>query len=163
MTETQITDARSFWGALGVRATGVAIVTASGEHGPSGFLALSATHLAASPPTMTISVSLTTSAYADIVASGHFVINYLSTEAADVYARFTARDAPKGAERFAGLDYALGKSGAPVFARTTGALECKVEEIIERHGTALVIGIIVAAHDNEAAPPMIHYRGKILG
>jgi flavin reductase (DIM6/NTAB) family NADH-FMN oxidoreductase RutF len=161
--ETEITDPRSFWAALGVRATGVAIVTASGQLGPSGFLALSATHLAASPPTMTISVSLTTSAYADIVSSNHFVINYLGKDAGDVYERFTARGAPKGAERFAGLDYHLGKSGAPVFARTTGALECKVEEIIERHGTAIVIGTILWAHDNGDTLPMVHYRGKILG
>jgi flavin reductase (DIM6/NTAB) family NADH-FMN oxidoreductase RutF len=160
--ERQITDVRSFWGALGPRATGVAIVTAAGENGPSGFLALSATHLAASPPTMTISVSLTTSAYADIVASDHFAINYLNSEALDVYERFSARDAPKGAERFAGLNHAPGKTGAPIFAQTTGALECKVEEIIERHGTALVLGTILWAHDNEGTRPMIHYRGAIL-
>jgi flavin reductase (DIM6/NTAB) family NADH-FMN oxidoreductase RutF len=158
----QIDDARSFWGALGVRATGVAIVTATGDNGPSGFLALSATHLAASPPTMTVSVSLTTSAYADIVASGHFVINYLSKDALDVYERFTARDAPKGAERCAGLDHASGETGAPVFARITGALECRVEEIIERHGTALVLGTILWAHDNEGAEPLVHFRGKLL-
>lgn len=158
----QIEDARSFWGALGVRATGVAVVTAVGENGPSGFLALSATHLAASPPTMTISVSLTTAAHADIVSSGHFIINYLSKDAGEVYHRFTSRDAPKGAERFAGLDYVAGQTGAPVFAQTTGALECKVEEIIERHGTALVIGTILWAHDNEGAAPMVHFRGGLL-
>lgn len=163
MTEQQITDIRSFWGALGVRATGVAIVTASGDGGPSGFLALSATHLAASPPTMTISVSLTTSAYADITASGHFAINYLSDAAVEVYERFSSRDAPKGAERFAGLDYRIGRTGAPVFAQTTGVLECKVVEIIERYGTALVIGEILWAHDNKDALPMVHYQGKILG
>lgn len=158
----QVEDAKSFWGALGVRATGVAIVTAAGDNGPAGFLALSATHLAASPPTMTVSVSLTTSAYSDIVASGHFAINYLSKDAGAVYERFTARDAPKGAERFAGLDHAAGKTGAPVFGQTTGALECRVEEIIERHGTALVFGTILWAHDNEGAEPMVHFRGKLL-
>ena len=161
--ERQITDAKSFWGALGIRATGVAVVTASGENGPSGFLALSATHLSASPPTMTISVSLTTSAYADIVSSGHFAINYLSKEADAVYQRFSAWDAPKGAERFGGLDHAPGKSGAPLFKQTTGTLECEVEEIIERHGTALVIGKILFAHDNEETQPLVHYRGRILG
>lgn len=160
--EREITDPKSFWSALGMRATGVAIVTASGANGPSGFLALSATHLAASPPTMTISVSLTTSAYADIVASGHFAINYLSSDASDVYGRFGAWGAPKGAERFAGLDYKTGKSGAPIFAGITGALECRVEKIIERHGTALVIGNILLAHETEGTRPMVHYRGRIV-
>lgn len=161
--ERQIEDAKSFWKALGIRATGVAIVTAAGPNGPSGFLALSVTHLTASPPLMTVSVSLTTSAYADIQSSRHFTINYLSTEADDVYKRFSAWDAPKGAERFAGLDYHIGQNGAPLFEKITGALECQVDEIIERDGTALVIGKILLAHDNEATSPLVHYRGAILG
>lgn len=163
MTEQQITDVRSFWAAIGVRATGAAIVTAQGENGPSGFLALSATHLAASPPTMTISVSLTTSAYADIIASGHFIINYLSDAATAVYDRFSARDAPKGAERFKGLDYGSGETGGPLLAQTTGALECKVIESIERYGTALLIGEILWAHRNDGTMPLIHYQGRIIG
>jgi flavin reductase (DIM6/NTAB) family NADH-FMN oxidoreductase RutF len=158
----KVEDVRSFWGALGMRATGVAIVTAAGDSGPGGFLALSATHLAASPPTMTISVSLTTSAYADIVASGHFAINYLSVDAAVIYDRFTSRDAPKGAERFDGIDWAPGETGSPIFAATTGALECKIEEIIERHGTALILGTILWAHDNPESRPMVHFRGKLM-
>lgn len=43
-------DAKTFWKAIGCRAIGVAIVTAKGADGPAGFLALSATHLSASPP-----------------------------------------------------------------------------------------------------------------
>lgn len=160
--EREITDARTFWAALGVRATGVAIVTAAGEDGPSGFLALSATHLSASPPTMTISVSLSTSAYADIVRSGRFAINYLAKDAVEVYERFSARDAPKGTARFEGLDHAPGRTGSPILAQTTGVLECRVEEILERHGSALVIGTILVTHDNEGTLPMVHYRGKIL-
>lgn len=160
--QREITDARSFWSALSLRATSVAIVTAAGESGPSGFLALSAAHFTPSPPTMTVSVSLTTSAYVDIVESQHFAINYLSKDAVDVYQRFSARDAPKGTERFSSLAYKSGKSGAPIFSAITGALECKVEEIIKRHGTALVIGTIILAHDNEAKLPMVHYRGAII-
>jgi flavin reductase (DIM6/NTAB) family NADH-FMN oxidoreductase RutF len=164
MEVQKITDMKSFWGALGVRATGAAIITTKGESGqPSGFLALSATHLSASPPTMTVSVSPTTSAYPDIQASGHFAINYLSSKAGHVYERFAGRDAPKGAERFAGLDLREGRTGVPILAETTGALECRVVEVIERFGTALVIGEILWAHRSEGAMPMIHYQGRIVG
>lgn len=159
--EREITDARSFWSALGMRATGVSIITTSGGDGPAGFLALSASHLAASPPTMTISVSLTTSAYTGILTSGAFAINYLSKGAAGIYERFTAKDAPKGAERFSGLDYYIGKSGSPVFEAVTGALECKVVDVIERYATAIVIGNILWSHENEDMLPMLHFRGGI--
>ena len=59
--DTEI-DAKTFWKAIGCRAIGVAIVTAKGTDGPAGFLALSATHLSASPPMMMVSIGLTTSA-----------------------------------------------------------------------------------------------------
>ena len=55
-------NAKTFWKAIGCRAIGVAIVTAKGTDGPAGFLALSATHLSASPPMMMVSMGLTTSA-----------------------------------------------------------------------------------------------------
>ena len=61
--DTEI-DAKTFWKAIGCRAIGVAIVTAKGADGPAGFLALSATHLSASPPMMMVSIGLTTSALA---------------------------------------------------------------------------------------------------
>jgi flavin reductase (DIM6/NTAB) family NADH-FMN oxidoreductase RutF len=162
MSDQPFLDPKAFWGAIGCRAVGVAIVTAEGEAGPSGFLALSATHLAASPPTMMVSVSLTTSAYADIVASGHFAINYLASDAGDVYAAFAGRDAPKGAARFDGVAWHPGVSGAPVFDAIVGVLECKVLEIVERYGTAIVIGEIVGAARNDGARPMIHFGGKVL-
>jgi len=55
--DTEI-DAKTFWKAIGCRAIGVAIVTAKGADGPAGFLALSATHLSASPPMMMVSIGL---------------------------------------------------------------------------------------------------------
>src|SRR5690606_9880227 len=56
MRPTAVTDIGSFWKAVGVRAVGAAIVTAEAADGPRGFLALSATHLCASPPTMMVSI-----------------------------------------------------------------------------------------------------------
>ena len=74
--DTEI-DAKTFWKAIGCRAIGVAIVTAKGSDGPAGFLALSATHLSASPPMMMVSIGLTTSALGAVRQSNHFAINYV--------------------------------------------------------------------------------------
>ncbi len=68
-------DAKTFWKAIGCRAIGVAIVTAKGADGPAGFLALSATHLSASPPMMLVSIGLTTSALGAVKHGNHFAIN----------------------------------------------------------------------------------------
>lgn len=152
----------TFWAAIGMRAAGVAIVTAQGRDGPAGFLALSATHLTASPPTMTVSIDGRTSALAAVRESGSFAINFLSSDALDIHEVFTAKDGPKGAERFRDLDYTRLTTGAPVFSQVTGALDCRLEETIERFGTVLAIGRIVNLVANKEAKPMIHYQGRLM-
>jgi flavin reductase (DIM6/NTAB) family NADH-FMN oxidoreductase RutF len=70
-------DQKVFWQSVGQRATGSAIVTARFEHGPAGFLGLSATHLCAGPPIMMVSVSKHTSALATILNARHFALNFI--------------------------------------------------------------------------------------
>ncbi|MBY8977151.1 flavin reductase [Rhodobacteraceae bacterium NNCM2] len=150
-----------FWRALGMRATGVTIITTKGAKGPAGFMALSATHLSAAPPLMTISVSASTSALPVLLESGAFAINYLSEGGREIHDRFTARDAPRGSARFEGLAWSELKTGAPVFDAVTGALDCRVEEVIERHGTSLVIGRIVGKMTRPEARPLVHFAGGL--
>ena len=84
--DTEI-DAKTFWKAIGCRAIGVAIVTAKGADGPAGFLALSATHLSASPPMMMVSIGLITSALGAVRQSNHFAINYEYADGTRLFAQ----------------------------------------------------------------------------
>src|SRR5215472_16143736 len=74
-------DTRTFWRAIGQRATGSTVVTARSTEGPAGFLGLSATHLSADPPLMMVSIDRRTSALAALLTARHFAINYLPKEA----------------------------------------------------------------------------------
>ena len=56
VTSGDAIDPKAFWMALGQRATGMTVVTAEGDDGPTGFLGLSAAHVTASPATMLVSV-----------------------------------------------------------------------------------------------------------
>jgi flavin reductase (DIM6/NTAB) family NADH-FMN oxidoreductase RutF len=155
-------DPRTFWRAIGCRAAGAAIVTVEGSDGPAGFLALSATHLTASPPTMTVSLDKKTSAGPDLLARKAFAINFLAAESRDIFERFTMRDGPKGTARFEGLALSKLATGAPVLPDITGVLDCRLEEVIERHGTYLIIGQIVAFEDFKDRRPLVHYQGQVL-
>jgi flavin reductase (DIM6/NTAB) family NADH-FMN oxidoreductase RutF len=152
-------DPRTFWRAIGNRAVGVTIVTAIGEDGPAGFLGLSASHLTASPPLVTVAIDGNTAALASVRRSGAFAINYLSATATPVYERFSARDAPTGAARFAGLDWHSGATGSPIFRDVVGAFDCRVTELIERHGVILAIGEIIAISGDPDANPLVYFRG----
>lgn len=155
-------DPRTFWGAIGCRAAGVAIVTVEGSEGPAGFLALSATHLTASPPTVTVSLDKKTSAGPDLLARKAFAINFLAAEGQDIFERFTMRDGPKGAARFEGLVLSKLATGAPILPDITGVLDCRLEEVIERYGTYLIIGQIIAFENFKERRPLVHYQGQVL-
>jgi flavin reductase (DIM6/NTAB) family NADH-FMN oxidoreductase RutF len=78
MNETKQIDAKTFWRALGARATGVVVATARGPDGPAGFLALSATHVTADPPTMLVSIDKRTAALNAVRHGNHFALNFLA-------------------------------------------------------------------------------------
>ena len=150
---------RDFWRAIGCRAVGAAIVTTLGPDGPEGFLALSASHLCASPPLMTVALDAGTTAGAALRASGHFCINYLAADQRPLLDRFLSRDGPKGSARFEGVALERLDTGAPVIAGGVGALDCRVEEMIERHGTTLVIGRLLRARTGTGRAPLVSYAG----
>ena len=131
--------------------------------GPAGFLGLSASHLTASPPLLTVSVDLRTAALETIRSSGAFAVNYLGAAGAPIYERFFGKDSRTGAERFEGLDWDTLATGAPVFRDIVGAFDCKVEELIERHSVVIAIGRIVAAVDEPQAEPLLYFRGATRG
>ena len=58
--------------------------------------------------------------------------------------RFAGRGGFKGAERFADGDWVSLVTGAPVLADALAAIDCRVEDIVERHTHAIVIGAVQA-------------------
>jgi flavin reductase (DIM6/NTAB) family NADH-FMN oxidoreductase RutF len=150
-----------FWRAIGCRAVGAAIVTTSDNGLPHGFLALSATHLAAFPPTIMVSIDQRTSACAHVLASRCFAVNYLSQGQASLYDRFTARDGLTGPERFSSVEWETGISGAPLLRGVTGVLDCHLDEHIQRHGTIIALGTLVDFRNFRERRPLIHFQGKI--
>jgi flavin reductase (DIM6/NTAB) family NADH-FMN oxidoreductase RutF len=152
-------DARAFWQAIGCRAVGAAVVTAKDHDGPAGFLGLSATHLSADPPRLMVSVDARTSALRTIHNSRHFAVNYLAPAHEKLIAVFGGKTELRGAERFAGPDWTTLKTGAPVLRGAIGALDCELEEVLERGSTTIVIGRLVA-HAAAEGPALVSFRGN---
>jgi flavin reductase (DIM6/NTAB) family NADH-FMN oxidoreductase RutF len=159
MSESKIIDPKSFWQAIGVRAIGAAVVAAADKEGPAGFLALSATHLTAGPPMMMVSIDKRTSALQTVINAGHFAISYLPRSAKDVADTFSGKSPLMGAGRFEPGKWTTLATGAPVFAEAVGALDCELEEIIERHGVAIALGRLVDTMSNPEKEPLISFRG----
>ena len=165
MTDLTVTsgaeiDAKAFWTTLGQRATGMTVVTADSDEGPTGFLGLSAAHVTADPPTMLVSVDHKTSALAGIRSRRHFAVNFLPATAANIADAFAGKAGLSGAARFAPGQWRILSTGAPVFCDALGAFDCTVDEILDRGGVSIVIGKVVAVASRANGDPLIFFRGR---
>jgi flavin reductase (DIM6/NTAB) family NADH-FMN oxidoreductase RutF len=158
-TASGIIDAKAFWGIVGQRAIGVSIITARDPDGPAGFLGLSAAHVCADPPTMLVSIDKRTSALSAVLNAKHFAISYLPRHAENVAVTFSGKTAAKGADRFESGQWTTLTTGAPVFADAIGAVDCVLEETIERYGVIIAIGRVVNLA-RSPGEPLIYFRGE---
>jgi flavin reductase (DIM6/NTAB) family NADH-FMN oxidoreductase RutF len=152
-------DVKTFWRALGGRASAVAVVTAHGADGPSGFLALSATHLTADPPMLMVSIDKRTSSLAAVLQARHFAINYLPRGEGALADVFGGKGNVRGADRFASGRWGTLTTGAPILGDAIGALDCTLEETIERFETVIAIGRLVDFASRADGDPLLFFRG----
>jgi flavin reductase (DIM6/NTAB) family NADH-FMN oxidoreductase RutF len=152
-------SAKTFWNAVGQRAMGVSVVTARGSDGPAGFLGLSTAHVCADPPTMLVSIDKRTSALQAVLHSRHFAINYLAHDQQAIADMFGGKSELKGPDRFTTATWESLSSGAPVLRDAAGAIDCMLEEGIERFGVVIAIGRVVD-FTTSTRPPLIFLRGQ---
>ena len=152
-------DAKTFWRAIGNRATGSTVVTAAADGVPAGFLGLSATHVCADPPLVLVSIDRRTSALDTVLAARHFALNFLPRGASALADMFSGKGEQKGAARFEPGKWTTLATGAPILRDAVGAIECTLEEAIERHGVVIAIGRVVDVMEG-AGDPLVHFRGS---
>lgn len=153
-------DAKTFWRGLGMRAVAVTVVTARGDDGPAGFLALSSTHVTADPPSMLVSIDDRTQALKAVLSSRAFAINYLAAKDQHLADSFGGKGALKGSDRFEAGCWEAGVTGSPVFAEAIGTIECALAETFRYHSTTIAVGRVVAFHLSERSDALVFYRGQ---
>jgi flavin reductase (DIM6/NTAB) family NADH-FMN oxidoreductase RutF len=158
MSETKTIDAKTFWRALGARATGVVVATAQGRDGPAGFLALSATHVTADPPTMLVSIDRRTAALDAVLHARHFALNFLAAGDQALAEMFGGRGETRGAARFAPERWGTLATGAPILNDAVAAIDCVLEDTIERFGVVIAIGRVADVVVREGEP-LLFFRG----
>ncbi len=111
---------------------------------------------------MLVSIDAKTSALSAIRDSEHFAINYLPRGTEDVVDLFSGKSEKKGRDRFEADRWGYLATGAPTFKGAVGVMDCKLEETIERHGTILALGRVVAIAGDAEADPLVYFRGGYL-
>jgi flavin reductase (DIM6/NTAB) family NADH-FMN oxidoreductase RutF len=139
-------------------AGGVSVITVGTGADRTGLTVTSATALSLNPPTIIVCVNRAASAWPVLQRYGRFCMNVLGAQHDGVADRFAGRNGVKGALRYAEAHWSVLDTGAPMLADAIAAIDCDVEEAIERHSHAIVLGRVRAVAIG-AGEPLVYARG----
>jgi flavin reductase (DIM6/NTAB) family NADH-FMN oxidoreductase RutF len=129
-----------FRGAMRHLVGGVSVITAGRGDDITGMTVTSVSSLAVDPPTLIVSINRESSTWPLLEQSGVFGVNILTADQLDIAERFSGKGGLKGRDRFVGGEWITRAAGAPLLVGALAAIDCEVEEVIERHSHAIVIG-----------------------
>jgi 3-hydroxy-9,10-secoandrosta-1,3,5(10)-triene-9,17-dione monooxygenase reductase component len=140
---------------LGHFCSGITIVTAAGNDGPSGFTCQSFSALSLDPPLILLCPGKGSTSWPKIEAAGSFCVNILAEDQEELCRGFAMR----GSDKFAGIGWTPGLStGAPVIAGSLAWIECQLEATHDAGDHVVAVGRVLEmkAHDGR---PLLFFRG----
>jgi flavin reductase (DIM6/NTAB) family NADH-FMN oxidoreductase RutF len=140
-------------------ALGVSVITAGVGEERTGLTATSVCSFCIDPPTMIVCINRSASAWPVIQRNRHFCLNLLGEKHRDVADRFAGRDGATGPARYEGAAWVTLATGASALADAIAVVDCEVEEIIERHSHAIVLGAVKAVAVN-GGEPLVYRDGR---
>jgi flavin reductase len=145
--------------ALGMFATGVAIITTRGADGPYGMTANAFCAVSLDPPLVLICVMDGTRGAAAIAANRHFSVNVLAAEQEALSRHFASRDGPRGREAFAEIPHRAVATGAPVIEGAAAYLDCLVASGHEAGDHVIFVGHVLAIGTTGCDSPLLYFSG----
>ena len=149
-----------FRGAMRQLTGGVSVITAGRAKDVSGMTVTSVSSLSVDPPTLIVSVNRNASSWPLLQRYGFFGVNILTADQIDIAERFAGKDGLKGAERFAGAEWTTLASGVPLLSGALAAIDCEVEEIVERHSHAILIGRVLDLQLSTRTAALAYWQGQ---
>ena len=153
-------SAAEFRGAMRQLTGGVSVITAGRGRDISGMTVTSVSSLSVEPATLIVSINREASSWPLVKRHGAFGVNILTSDQLDIAERFTGKGGLKGAARFAGAEWTTRVSGVPLLVGALAAIDCEVEDIIERHSHAIVIGRVLDLQLSTRTAALAYWQGQ---
>jgi flavin reductase (DIM6/NTAB) family NADH-FMN oxidoreductase RutF len=120
----------------------------------------SVSSLSVDPPALIISINREASSWPLVKRYGFFGVNILTSDQIDIADRFTGKGGLKGADRFAGARWMTRASGVPLLVDALAAIDCEVEDVVERHSHAIVIGRVLDVTISPRTAALAYWQGQ---
>ena len=157
--ETEVT-ASDFRNAMRQLTGGVSVITAGKGRDISGMTVTSVSSLSIEPASLIVSLNRESSSWPLVKRYGFFGVNILTSDQLDIAERFTGKGGLKGADRFAGARWMTRASGVPLLADALAAIDCEVEDIVERHSHAIIIGRVLDVTVSPRTAALAYWQGQ---
>ncbi len=148
-------DQARFREVLGHFATGVTIVTADEQGEPVGFSCQSFAALSLDPPMVILAPAKSSTSWPRIAEAGAFCVNILAEHQEALCRNF----AVSGADKFDGVAWTPGLTGAPIIKGSLATIECRLGAIYEGGDHELVTGHVVALEVGDGSPLLFYRSG----
>lgn len=152
-------DVASFRHAMGRLAGAVSVITVGTGQERTGFTATSVSSFSMEPPTILVSLNRDSSSWPALREAGSFAVNILAHDQSDVADRFAGRGGIKGNDRYVGWDWQRLGTGTLGLSRAVSVIDCDLDEAIERHSHAILLGRVRSVETTHDAAPLLYWRG----
>ena len=150
--------ARRFRDVLGQFASGVTVVTAMSGDEPVGMTCQSFSSVSLDPPLVMFVPSKTSRAWPLIQRAGHFCVNVLGAEQADLSNAMASR----GTDKFTDVAWTPApRTGSPVLSGTLAHVDCTIHAVHEAGDHYVVIGRALDLRlGDQDRDPLLFFRGQ---
>lgn len=138
--------------------TGVTVVTAMHDGEPRGLAVNAFASVSLEPPVVMVCVANQSATAPALHGSDHIAINVLAADQIEIARRF----ATSGGDKFTGVAWRPGQTGAPVLESTAAHLEAVIEQRIPAYTHTIFLARVVAAAASDREP-MIYLDGHFHG
>jgi flavin reductase (DIM6/NTAB) family NADH-FMN oxidoreductase RutF len=152
--------ADDFRGAMRHLVGAVSVITAGRGSDITGMTVTSVSSLSVDPPTLIVAINRTSSTWPVLKRYGVFGVNVLTSDQLDIAERFSGKNGLKGRDRFVGGDWIARGPTAPLLVGAAAAIDCEVEDVIERHSHAIVIGRVRDLRLSKHESALAYWHGK---
>lgn len=164
MTQTapKSIDAESYKAAMRLFGGAVTVLSTMANSGPTGLTATAVCSLSAEPPRLLACVNRDRFTYRAIAAARSFCVNLLHEGQAETARRFAGMTGNGEVDRFAGMAWRPGHTGAPVLDDALASFDCRVHAILDSGSHGIIIGDVVAIRriENAAPTPLFYADGQ---
>ena len=144
-----------FRAAMGRFASGVTVVTLKGEDNRPGGMTVSAfSSLSLEPPLILVCIDKRASVHEYFKEGNHFAVNILAEDQEVISRRFASKDE----DRFDGVGYKDGTTGAPTLDGAIACLECRVVHEYPGGDHTIVVGEVIHTYATDGKP-LTYFRG----